>query len=173
MQCRFKRIVGRIIYIFAMHMPVSFSSINIGQKQIRGLCGKLILKKCGKNVNIEKGAEFASNIEIGDNSGLGIECRISGRTVIGDNVMMGPRVMIFTKNHEFKDISIPMNAQGMREEKTVAIEDDVWIGAGVIILPGVTIHKGSVIGAGSVVTKDIPKYAIACGNPAKVIKYRV
>lgn len=65
-----------------------------------------------------------------------------------------------------------MNLQGMSKEHPVLIEDDVWIGANVIILPGVKISKGSIIGAGSVVTKNVPEYAIVGGNPARVIKYR-
>lgn len=55
----------------------------------------------------------------------------------------------------------------------IIIEDDVWIGANSVILPGVTIKKGAVVGAGSVVTKDVPSYAVVCGNPARVIKYRI
>ena len=63
--------------------------------------------------------------------------------------------------------------QGWEQNKTgITVEDDVWIGANSVILPGVHINKGAIIGAGSVVTKDIPPYAIAVGNPAKVIKYR-
>ena len=63
--------------------------------------------------------------------------------------------------------------QGWEQTKTgITVEDDVWIGANSVILPGVHINKGAIIGAGSVVTKDIPPYAIAVGNPAKVIKYR-
>lgn len=125
-----------------------------------------------ENVNIEKNAEFAYSVELGDNSGLGINCRISGKTLIGNNVMMGPNVCIFTTNHAFDRTDIPMNEQGMSVQRPVVIEDDVWIGANVIILPGVTISKGSIVGAGAVVTKNVPEYAIVGGNPATVIKYR-
>ena len=65
-----------------------------------------------------------------------------------------------------------MNQQGEGKQGAIIIEDDVWIGAGSIILTGVTISKGSVIGAGSVVAKSIPEYSIAVGNPAKVIHRR-
>ena len=85
--------------------------------------------------------------------------------------MMGPDVVILTNSHIFTDISLPMRCQG----ETVApvyIGDDVWIGTRVIILPGVRIGNGVIIGAGAVVTKDIPDYAVVGGIPAKIIRYR-
>ena len=166
-----KHLFGKLIYAFAKHMPESYK-LNFGQKKLRAFCGKCLLAKCGNNVNIEKNAEYAYAVELGDNSGLGINCRISGKTLIGNNVMMGPNVCIFTKNHAFSRTDIPMNMQGMSNERPVIIEDDVWIGANVIILPGVKISKGAIIGAGAVVTKNVPEYAIVCGNPAVVVKNR-
>ena len=68
---------------------------------------------------------------------------------------MGPEVIIFTRNHKFSDLSIPMTKQGYQETKQVIIEDGVWIRGRSVILPGVKIGKGSIIGVGSVVTKDI------------------
>jgi maltose O-acetyltransferase len=65
-----------------------------------------------------------------------------------------------------------MNQQGFSQERPVVIGDDVWIGGQVIILPGVKVGSHSIIGAGSVVTKDVPQYAVVGGNPAKVIKFR-
>ena len=169
---RIRLYIGRIIYLFASHLPESFFWINLGQKQIRAFCGRLILTKCGKHVNIEKGAEFPSSVELGDYSGIGIRAQINGKVIIGKNVMMGPDVCIFVTNHEFARTDIPMDHQGFSPEKPVTIEDDVWIGARVIILPGVHIGTGAIIGAGAVVTKDVPDYAIVGGNPAHVIKMR-
>ena len=131
------------------------------------------MKSCGKNVNIEKNAVFSSKVSLGDNSGIGICASINGTATIGNNVMMGPNVSIFTINHRFERIDILMNQQGMSEQRPVIIHDDVWIGANVIILPGVTVGKGSIIGAGAVVTKNVPEYAVVGGNPAKIIKYRM
>lgn len=167
-----KLLIGRLFYLGASHLPESFFWINIGQKQIRAFCGKLILTKCGKNVNIEKGAVFPSSVELGDNSGIGIRARINGKVVIGKNVMMGPDVCIYTKNHAFDRTDIPMNLQGVSPEKSVFIDDDVWVGARVIILPGVHIGTGAIIGAGAVVTKDVPDYAVVGGNPARILKMR-
>lgn len=128
---------------------------------------------CGKNVNIDNGAFLASGkgIEIGNNSGIGQDCRVAGPLKIGNDVMIAPNVIIVTQNHEIRDTEIPMRLQ-TAPKKQVTICDDVWIGANAIILPGVTIGKGSVVGAGSVVTKDVPEYAIVGGNPAHVIRYR-
>ncbi|MBQ4630515.1 MAG: acyltransferase [Clostridia bacterium] len=168
-----KKYIGLFFYnLIAKHLPKSSSIVNIGQKKIRALCGKLILKKCGKNVNIEKGASFSSGICLGDNSGIGVRASISGNCTIGNDVMMGPDCIIHTRNHRFDDITKPMNTQGFQEEKPVVIGNDVWIGSRVTILPGVTIGNHVIIGAGSIVTKDIPDYAIAAGNPARVKKYR-
>lgn len=164
--------IGRILYLFASHLPESFFWINIGQKQIRAFCGKLILSKCGKGVNIEKNAIFPSCVELGDHSGIGIRAKIDGKVMIGKNVMMGPDVCIYAKNHAFDRTDIPMNLQGFATEKPVVIADDVWIGSRVIILPGVHIGTGAVIGAGAVVTKNVPDYAVVGGNPACVLKMR-
>ena len=168
-----KRIIGYVVYhALAKRLPVSNSRINVFQKKIRGLCGKLILKKCGRNVNIEKGARFSSQVSLGDFSGIGVNASIGGKCTIGKFVMMGPNCTIYSRNHEFSDVSRPMMEQGYSEEKEVVIGDDVWIGGNVTILPGVKIGSHSIIGACSVVTKDVPEYAIVAGNPAAVKKFR-
>lgn len=166
-------IIGRLIYnVLGKHMPLSDSRFSFGSKRIRAFCGKLLLNHCGKNVNIEKGAQFSTQMSLGDNSGIGVNATISPYVTIGSNVMMGPECMIYTQNHSFANRQVPMIQQGHGEFKPVVIGNDVWIGGRVIILPGVHIGDGAVIGAGSVVTKDVPPYAIVGGNPAKVIKER-
>lgn len=115
---------------------------------------------------------ITSTMEIGDRSGVGINARINGKVIIGKDVMMGPECTIYTQNHLFDRLDIPMNKQGVSVEKPVIIGDDVWIGGRVTILPGVHIGNGAIIGAGAVVTKDVPDYAIVGGNPAKILKYR-
>ena len=86
--------------------------------------------------------------------------------------MMGPECYIYTRNHAFSRTDVPMREQGMQDFKPVTIGNDVWIGARVTILPGVKIGNGCIIGAGSVVTKNLPDFAIGGGNPARVLKYR-
>ncbi len=168
------KILSKIIYdTFAKKLPDSGNAIlgNISKKIRNYLYRKLTGSK-GKNINIQKGCYFDRNVFLGNNSGIGCNSFIQGPTVIGDNVMMGPDVIIYTANHEFKNTDIPMIEQGFQERKKVSIESDVWIGARVIILPGVHIGKGSIIGAGAVVTKNVEEYSVVGGVPAKVIKKR-
>jgi len=129
-------------------------------------------KKVGMNVRIlfPVKIEGKHNVSIGNNSGIGTFCHIwgSGGVKIGNNVLIAAHCCITSLGH---DTSIEV----LREKtisKSVIIEDNVWLGYNVIVLPGVTIGTGSVIGAGSVVTSNIPPYSIAVGNPAKVIKKR-
>lgn len=168
-----KIIIGKIIYnILGKHMPPSDSRFSFGSKHIRAFCGKLILKECGKNVNIEKGAHFSSEMSLGDHSGIGINAQIAPYVSIGKDVMMGPECMMYTVNHGMARTDIPMWKQPFTAPRPIVIEDDVWIGSRVIILPGVHVGRGSVIGAGSVVTKSIEPYSIVGGNPAKLIRKR-
>lgn len=137
-----------------------------------------IASKCfdyaGKDINVEHGANFGTGagIHIGNNSGLGIRCKVRGPLSIGNDVMMGPDVIIYTENHETGRTDVPMRGQGSSPARQVTIEDDVWIGARSIILPGVTVCHGSIIAAGAVVTKDVPPFSVVGGVPAKVLKFR-
>ncbi|MBP5426667.1 MAG: acyltransferase [Clostridiales bacterium] len=169
-----RKIALILYYLIAKHLPGSdFPFLKISRK-IRGFLCKKIFKSCGKNVNIERGVFFGNGGEIclGDNSGIGINARLSGPIEIGKDVMMGPDVIIYTKNHNYSDINVPMIKQGSTAKDKVVIEDDVWIGARVIILKGVHIRKGAVVGAGSVVTKDVLENEVVAGNPARLIKKR-
>lgn len=144
-------------------------------RKIRYFIVKNIFKKTGKNVNVETRAYFGTGfeIEIGNNSGLGKNCRVPFNVKIGNNVMMADDILIMYQNHKYDRLDIPMREQGHSEYTQLVIGDDVWIGARVIILPSVRkIGSGVIIGAGAVVTKDIPDYAIVGGNPAKILKFR-
>ena len=129
------------------------------------------IDKCGKSIRVKRNADVSMFIEIGDYSELGTNCIIQSNTSIGDYVIMGPDVKIYTKNHGHYDISIPIALQPIICE-TVKIGNDVWLGANVIITPGVTIGDHVIVAAGAVVTKDVPDYALIGGVPAKIIKYR-
>jgi len=110
---------------------------------------------------------YGNNIEIGDGCYINFNCNFvdDGKIIIGKKVMFGPAVTIATVGHP-----INPNYREYMYCDSVRIEDNCWIGAGVIITPGVTIGENSVIGAGSVVTKDIPANSTAVGNPCKVIR---
>lgn len=118
---------------------------------------------------------YVENITIGNNVHLGPGCELDGAGCIsiGNGVIFAPEVCVYTRTHNFNSSdlrAIPYDNRMITAE--VIISDYVWIGRRVIVLPGVRIGKGVVIGAGSIVSKDIPDYAIAVGNPAKVVKYR-
>jgi maltose O-acetyltransferase len=169
----FQRKFGALLYYpFAKHLPESYSSIRLGQKRLRALCGRLMLAGCGVDVNIERNAVFSRRVTLGDHSGIGVNAKIYGECHIGRYVMMGEDVTIITRNHVFSRTDIPMMQQGFEDDQPVTIDDDVWIGDRVLILPGVHVGRGSIIGAGAVVTKDIPPYVIAGGNPARIIRKR-
>ena len=109
------------------------------------------------------------DLVIGDNTHLGICNTIIGPVAIFDNVNIGQNVTISGLNHNYADPNKPISEQGV-DTSPIIIEDNVWIGANSVVLPGILIGKNSIIGAGSVVTKDVPSYSVAVGNPAKVIK---
>lgn len=170
---KLKRIIGLSLYYgIAKHLPESGGPLGCVGRTSRMCCAKLILEKCGKNVNIEKNARFSPRTEIGDNSGIGINAHFYGKVVIGNNVMIAPDCTIYVRNHRFDSLEVPMCQQGSTEEQPVIIGSDVWIGGHVIILPGVHIGDGSIVGAGSVVTKSVEPYTIVAGNPAKLIGKR-
>lgn len=161
-------------------------------------CSRLL--QHGKNIKISRGCLLFghSNIKIGDDSSFYFNTKLyainngkltigkrsgtnlnvlidasdDGEIVIGDNVIIAPNVVIRSSNHLFDKTNIPIRDQGHCGGKIV-IENDVWIGSNVVILPGVTIGCGSVIGAGAVVSKNIPPMSLAVGVPARVIRKRI
>jgi maltose O-acetyltransferase len=128
-----------------------------------------------KNVDINPLSEvvFGDNVSISKNTSITTSNNGKSKIVIGNNVLIAHNVLIIGGNHNISRIDIPINQQGSGKEGNIIINDDVWIGAGSIILTGVTIGTGSVIAAGSVVTKDVKPYSIVGGNPAKLIKKRI
>lgn len=92
------------------------------------------------------------------------------KIIIEDDVMIGVGVHFYVNNHKFDRTDIPLIDQGYYPSEDILVKSGAWIGANAIILPGVTIGKNSVVGAGSIVTKSVPDFSVAVGNPAKVIK---
>lgn len=109
------------------------------------------------------------DVYIGKQTIIGMGCVVIGPVSIGDNVMFAQNIVVSGLNHGYEDVNIPPAFQKVNV-KQITIADDVWIGANCVITAGVNIGKHSVIGGGSVVTKDVPAYSIAVGNPAKLIK---
>lgn len=167
-----KELFWQLMYhAFAKNLPLSY---HCGfARRLRVFFARRITLHIGKHANVEKGAMFNAGVSVGNYSDLGVRCQINGPVTIGDYVMMGPDCLIYTQNHKFDDLSIPMQQSGFSEVRPVTIGNDVWIGGRVIILPGVTIGDGCIVGAGAVVSKDVPPYSIVVGNPARVVKSRL
>jgi acetyltransferase-like isoleucine patch superfamily enzyme len=127
----------------------------------------------GENPCILEGfiVDNPSGLFIGDNFICNRNCHVNaGGTIrIGNNVMLGPGVKIWSVNHRFDDPSIPISKQGY-EYAEVNIGDDVWVGSNVFISPGVTIGTRCIIGACTVLTKSVEPFSLVVGNPGKVIK---
>lgn len=145
----------------------SFEGLKLRNKLLKEMFGAI-----GENCYIEPPvhANFGGkNVFIGDNfyANFNLTLVDDGKITIGNNVLIGPNVSILTPLHPLDD----REDRGSKQRNLpVIIEDDVWIATNVIIMPGVTIHKGAVVGAGSIVTKDVPPYTLVIGSPAKVVR---
>lgn len=119
------------------------------------------------------GGDVGWGLQMGARSSIGARGFIgcSGRIEIGADVLMGPDVRIFSENHVFDDVESTIKSQGVQRDVTI-VEDDCWLGCGTIVTSGVRIGGGSVIAAGSVVTRDVPPGSVAAGVPARVIRSR-
>jgi acetyltransferase-like isoleucine patch superfamily enzyme len=109
------------------------------------------------------------DVLIGDRTRIGISNTIIGPVKVGNDVRLAQNVVLSGLNHNYTDTDSPIHAQGV-STKQIVIEDESWIGANVVIVPGVTVGKHCVVAGGSVVTKDIPEYSVAAGNPARILK---
>lgn len=162
-----------LYYLIAKRMPRSYELGFVGKisKKFRSRLCSALFAQAPMTIGVEKGADFGSgrNIFLDDHSQLGEDLRImgSGKVSIGKHVMMGPEVLIITEDHKAKDRGFDGYVRG-----EIVIGDNAWIGARAILLKKAVIGKNAIIGAGSVVTGPIPDDAVACGNPAKVVKMR-
>lgn len=130
--------------------------------------------KTGLNSSISPNVRIQGKFVIGENSSIAQNCTISGGNegvFIGDNVMIAPNCVIVAFNHSYDGVNVPMLKQGV-VEKTIIIENDVWIAANCTVTAGVKIGKGSIVAANSCVSKNVPPYSIVGGVPAKIIKKR-
>lgn len=138
--------------------------------------------RLGNNVSIHRNTiiectgvirNLGEGLEIGNNVGIAQNCfiQVRGKVKIGNDVMFGPGVSIFSEEHGFSDVGVPMVEQP-EIRKGVTIESNVWIGTRAVILDGVTIGEGSIVAAGSIVRESVPQYSIVAGIPGKVIRSR-
>lgn len=167
-----KKIIRRICWIIigiVKYMPFPTAM------KVRNFCYKVALKKMGRYTNIADGVTIAdpTRVSIGSNVSIHEYTFIGavGEVTIGDYVMFATGCAIISDSHIFTQRDIPMRKQGT-VARPVVIEDDVWLGCKVTVLGGVRIGQGAVIGAGSVVTRDIPAYAVAMGVPCRIKRFR-
>jgi len=150
------------------------SSVGIDQIK-RNVFYTQTLTKCGKNLFVHPQVilYYPKNVIFGENVFInrGAFFMAPVKIVVGNNVLIGPYTMFNTGNHLYKSKNVLINDQE-HEYGEIIIEDDVWIGGHACILPGVTIGKGSVVGANAVVTKSIEPYTVVAGVPAKEINKR-
>lgn len=172
MKLSFRKKFFYLLYnVFGKSLPRTYMPYSLGSKQIRSFFIKNFIVKCGENIKIENGVLLSPSIEIGDNTEINEFCRIRANVKIGKNTLIAPNVNLISVNHVFKSIINPIISQG-EDKGYIVIGNDVWIGTNTIVLPNVIIGDHVIVGAGSIVTKNIPDYAIVVGNPAKIIKFR-
>ncbi len=167
-----KKIIFYISYIIIVkHLPDGYGMLGQCFIKLRRFICRPLLKEAKGIFGIAQGSDFGNGscLVMKEHANTGKYFSLTGRgtLTIGRHVLMGQRCMVITQNHKYLDTGY----DGF-EVQDVYIGDYTWVGHNVIILPGVRIGKHVIIGAGSVVTKDVPDYAIVAGNPARVIKFR-
>ena len=176
-----RKIYQLLYYTFAQFLPKSTTPVlgKVSKKLRAFVCRHLFQRDDAhraEKLNVEQRAYFGKGIDftVGSEVGLGKNFKSLNRVVvIDDYLMMGEDVLFLGGSHGCEQTDVPMGHQGSGDKTPLHIAGDVWIGARVIVLPGCKrIGHGAIIGAGSVVTKDVPDWAVMGGNPAKVLKYR-
>ena len=156
-----------------------YNNLPAENMALRNQIIRLLFGSCGENARVNQPiwVDYGCNISLGAGSLINMNCTLldTGRITIGDNTLIGPDVKIYTAVHPIEvGERIYTDKNGKQAIRTqtapVVIGNNVWIGGGATILPGIIIGDNTVIGAGSVVTKSVPANAVACGNPCEVKK---
>jgi acetyltransferase-like isoleucine patch superfamily enzyme len=165
--------IGTLLYYsIGNKLPQTFWPGGILFSNFRSFLFRLMGCEIGKSCVIEPGIDVGLRpLFI-----IGNFCQINKMVTLrnaqlGNHVLVAPKVTILDRQHNFSNLNLPISQQGATK-KSVRIEDNVWIGQNAIIMPGITIGESAIVGAGSIVTKDVPPYAIVGGAPAKIIRYR-
>ena len=166
------KIICYLLYrVIGKHIPSDMGPIGRFSNKFRRLLCRPLFRESARIFGVDEGVNFGNGacIVMRAHANIGKDCSITGKGIvtIGRHVIMGHECMIITQNHKYLE-----EGYDGYDVKDVLIDDYSWIGHRVTILPGVRLGKHSIIGAGSIVTKDVPDYAIAAGVPAKVIRFR-
>lgn len=159
----FRMLPNHFYTSFRLRIKISKNSDVTINKDVK-FDRKCFLTARGGAIIIDTGCRF--------NRGIMINADIGGTIRIGKDCIIGPGVILRTANHRFSKLDKPIRHQG-HKTSDITLLNDVWLGANVVVLPGVEIGKGCVVGAGAVVTKSLPDYAIAVGVPARIIASRL
>ena len=166
----------RLAWLFRfVHRISSWSRWN-AMKKLRSWYYSGLLARAGANLRVASGVKINNPgmVSVGDNCYLGDGVQFypwNASITLGSNVLVAAGARLITRKHGFADMDLPMAEQGY-DNAPIVVEDDVWIGFGVVVLPGVTIGRGSIVGASAVVTKDVQPYSIVGGVPARLIRKR-
>jgi len=156
---------------YAEELCFQLNGLAPGRREERDAVVRRLFGRVGRNCILHSPfhCDFGTNIRAGKNLICNYNVTIldEGEVTIGDNVFIGPNCSIYTIIHA---LNPQQRNGGIMRSAPVTIGSDVWLGGNVVVLPGVTIGDGSVIGAGSVVVKDIPSGVLAVGNPCKVVR---
>jgi maltose O-acetyltransferase len=167
------RVALFLYYGVAARLPDSNFPLGGVWKELRARLCRVFLAAAGSGINVESHVFVADgrHVRIGSQSGLGTGSRVYGG-LIGNNVMVGPEAVLLKDNHRYDDGATAIQLQGMTAPSLPIVEDGAWLGERVIVLPGRRIGTGAIVGAGSVVTRDVAPYEIVGGNPAQPIGHR-
>lgn len=172
---RFPGIIKRLfgIPILKLHRILSALELHASRDELRTQLGRV-----GQSFEITPPWDIraARYVFIGDDVYIGPDVLMianQGAEIrLGNKIMFGPRVRVIADHHRHDVPTIPIRDSGYQDQAPIVIEDDVWIGTGATLLKGVRVGRGAVVGAGAVVTKDVPPLEIWAGNPAKCVKLR-
>jgi len=167
-----KKIICYLLYnTIVKHLPDGLGSIGKVSCSLRRVVVRPLLKRPAKMFSVDAGADFGNGccLELSEHTNIGPAFSLTGTGTLsfGEHIAMGRECMFITHNHKY----LKEGYDGF-EIKDIVVGDNVWFGHRVIVLSGVHIGDHAIIGAGAVVTKDVPAYAIVGGNPAKLIKFR-
>jgi maltose O-acetyltransferase len=166
-------LLWRLLYeCFAKRLPGSgYPIFGKTFNAVRVACVRRFVARCGNGLQIGPDVVLSRTSAIGSRVTINENCSLQG-CEIGDDALIAPWCYVVTRNHRFDDLEIPISAQGYGEERPPRIGRDVWIGARVMLLPGISVGDGAIVAAGAVVTRDVPPRAIVAGVPARVLRYR-